>query len=105
MTHYMIIGLGGNNVEVPTLLFPDKETAKAYLEYNLGVPVIGDGAKVPVRFFDPDHEELTDEDLEADVDPRWGKFFTHYYGGCGECFGFVIRPVEYGVPITGFDLD
>lgn len=38
-----------------------------------------------------------------EVDSR--KIFTSYYGGCGECSGFILQSFEEGVPTVAFNLD
>ena len=90
MSVAVLIGEGPNDIEVPCMLFPSMETAREKLDPILGEP-----------------------DKETEKKVRWWKnaedhaerFFTSYYDGCGECYSFTLKMVEYNKPFVGWDLD
>jgi len=51
-----------------------------------------------------------DIDFEAPDDPEekiiWDKFFSSYYGGCGDCSSIIAREIESGkMKLFPFDMD
>lgn len=77
--YYVIVGLGPNSVEIPSLIFSSKRKAEDYLKEN---PLVD-----PLNF------------------QNCNQYYTSYYGGCGECWKFIIREVEEGTPFVCFNLD
>jgi hypothetical protein len=98
---WVLVGLGPNNVEIPALIFGSKEAANKFCERFIDIRIREDDTTwYPIDFLvgSKDYNEETDED-----DSR--KFYTHYYDGCGACYGFELRKVEEGKPFVQWDLD
>lgn len=93
----VVIGIG--SIEIPSMVFADFDSGVKYVSSVLGEPTAQRTRKenrsaVWNNFpnFD-EHQELAK------------KFFTRYYGGCGECEQIIVTEVDFGVPIVGFSLD
>ena len=107
MKIWVLIGLGPNDVNIPCLWFSTKAAAYAYISPILGEPDRENSwtleTKINGRFkslFGP--SEVNGDWVES---PVTKKFYTNYYGGCGECYRVELREVEEATPFVGFDLD
>lgn len=101
-----VIGLGPNSLEIPLLIFGNKEEAVKHLE-GLGLAANKNGS---IQWFLPEAELMQHaEDPEGlcPATPLLLALFKdgNYYGGCGECDSLVIREIEFGKPIVSWDLD
>lgn len=104
---WVAIGLGPNDVAVPCLWFHLRGRGEEYISNYLGEPDTqtkkattwdtGDG-----EVFEKKYNEETEEYTN---NKATGKFFTKYYGGCGECYRIVLQEVEEATPFVPFDLD
>ena len=102
---YIVVALGPNDVEVPCLWFSTREVALDYLLPLLGPP---DGGPDCWANFDLEpkyNPAKKGTDDEYDRSPLIPKFFTGYYGGCGECWCFTLKEVAEATPFVRFDLD
>ena len=91
---WVLIGIGANKFELPALVWSNKEEALKQC-----CALLGDNPKV-----------FTEDGIEAftwDIKPgdHLKDIYTSYYGGCGECYGFFLTPVDEGIPFTHWDLD
>jgi hypothetical protein len=111
MTFWTLIGLGSNNVEITSLIFGSKETALETLIPLFGEPNLKkrdpyDKDSLKVLFWEaPSFENEKGEDGNYHNSELVKKFYTNYYGGCGECWAFILVEVEEGKPFAQFDLD
>lgn len=88
---FAIVGIGPNRVEIPLLVFENEEAARIYLEQ-----------------FELDKLNESLYDIPEEMGEVMKKAFFkngRYYGGCGECYRFEIRPVEFGKPMGCWNLD
>lgn len=104
--YYMVIGLGPNGLEIPLLLFTDKEEAEELLDDNFERREgrqetcrwrTNDGSAFLVR----DENDCNHPSAKARMLFKDG----HYYGGCGDCDSLKLVEVKEGEPIVGWDLD
>lgn len=116
MKFWVLVGLGPNSVEVPCMVFSSLEALLAKV-----VPILGEPKKYKkstgyfareegMLYWNVDFESV--ENKDDDDDDSYGddynlsmKFYTGYYGGCGECYRLEVREVTEGKPFVGFDLD
>lgn len=108
MSFWALVGLGPNDVEITSLIFSTKEAAVQFITPLLGEPSerTDRRSKATQLFWEaPDWEKEKDDEYEWLPDARITKFYNHYYGGCGECWGFILKEVQEGQPFVGFDLD
>jgi len=97
----LLKGLGSNELAIPCMVFLSFEAGMEYVSAILGQPneqEEEDGCRVAC-WTDGNIEGLLEDDEIAQ------KFFTHYYGGCGECWGFELAEVEFGKPLVPWNLD
>lgn len=103
MKFWALVGLGPNSVEITSLVFSSLEKALETLIPLLGPLAVADRHYWRVPELNNDYDEEADRDTDKQV---WFKrFYTHYYGGCGECYAFELREVIEGQPFNAFDLD
>ena len=103
MKFYVLVGLGPNDVQITSLVFSSKEKLLETV-----VPLLGEPRNNGVAdlFWDcPDFDNVEDENGDYENPELVKHFYTHYYGGCGECWAFEVREVEEGKPFCEFDLD
>lgn len=96
---WVLIGEGANDVEIPCLIWADKETALSRCK----------------EIFGEDPKEYHEDD--GTVRYRWlieesegaqkalDEMYTGYYGGCGDCYAATLREAEEGKPFVRWDLD
>lgn len=82
---FAIVGVGPNDVEMTAMICASKEEAEAEIVLRGAEP----GKFIP--------EEKAEE--------VGSKFFTSYYGGCGDADKYVVREISLGVPFASWDLD
>jgi hypothetical protein len=107
MLIYALVGLGPNDVEITSLIFLSKEKALEFLVPLLGTPRSMEfhNHKTDIFWEAPNWDEEKNEDYEWLPEARIKYFFTHYYDGCGGCWGFELREITEGKPFAQFDLD
>lgn len=95
---YQIIALGPNRLQVPCLFFKCKEQAEEFLKIA--------GCKAD-KTKDIYNNNILNTWFVPTTNNRkwWERFFTSYYGECGEVWGFIIQPIEIGKPFIPWDLD
>ena len=93
MNPWALIGRGPNELEIVGLIFKDKSSALRWCKDNIHAQP---GLSLKDKFWW--HWEDLDSDLLSEI-------FTHYYGGCGECWQLYLREVEPATPFVAFDLD
>lgn len=119
---FTIIASGPNNIQVPCMFFNTENDACKYIEDAFAEFNVSDCLRRSEKEYDKflNTECITytftegelfdrgkngyDEDLDL-PDRLCSKFFTYYYGGCGECYAFSVVEVKIGVPMVKFDLD
>jgi hypothetical protein len=114
----------GNDVEIVSMVFPSFEAGVEYVktalagvepkeqgEYSFNFDEVPDyylakyKAKDGMRYaYWKVNLENEDEKTEEE-NPLSDKFFTGYYGGCGECDSIYIEEVNFAVPLVAFNLD
>ncbi len=101
LTVYAICALGPNDLTIPCLFFRKFTDAKEYLG-EAGCTWSNKWGAYMV----PENIPSWYKDENGDtVFPFWNKFFTWYYGGCGEVYGFSIKPIPAETPTIRWDLD
>ncbi|MNS48789.1 hypothetical protein D3C71_1446270 [compost metagenome] len=144
----VLIGIGPNEIEIPSMVFQSFDVGMEYVSGILGNPDEQrekKGNKVAAWQVNLEQEQTQEigefvsteeaeefrkslpkevmkkthlmnvsifrEDFKAvcrvvqDLDILADKFFTSYYGGCGECYQLSLREADFGVPLVGFNLD
>lgn len=113
MTLFAIIGEGPNGLEIPLVMFPNKEQADAFVEQFPKHPKIEgwldeDFSDVSGIYFCDDVNEGGDENYHSPQGrDLYNKLFKEgdYYSGCGGCYKLLVREITFGQPIVGWDLD
>lgn len=99
---WVLIGDGANGLQIPAMLWSDKEKAIAKCIELLGKPSQEKDGKfyweLEESEFDHDKEEFIKK-AGADL------IYTYYYDGCGECSRATLKEIEEGVPFVHWDLD
>ena len=91
---WVLIGEGPNDVKIPALIFPDKETAlKTCKEIFAGIEC-SPKLRWTCRRCDYEFPEKIIKRL-----------YKSYCGGCGVCYAAQLVEVEFGKPFVGWDLD
>lgn len=100
---FAIIGLGPNSLEIPLVILASMEDAEKFVAQ---FPV---NPKYPKNLADDFAEGMGEykEDDEGNPPDLYKKLFKDgdYYAGCGGCYRLEIRPVVFGEPMVGWDLD
>ena len=92
-----LFGIGPNSVEIPCMLFESMEKAQLFVHNSLSEDSYSERkSKKGITFFE------IDEDYLSEVGH---KFFTSYYGGCGEIYSYELREVEFETKLVRFSLD
>lgn len=93
---YVLIGFGPNDVDIPALVWSNKEAALAEC-----IDILGD------KYRTIDEGVSFSWTAEDNGFPKeiTSQLYTHYYGGCGECYCAKLVPVEEGKPFAGWNLD
>ena len=113
MTLFAIIGEGPNGLEIPLVMFPNKEQAYAFIEQFPKHPKFE--GWLDEAFTDVSGVYCSDWEKEGDDEngqsPE-GKALYHklfkegsYYSGCGGCYKLLVREIQFGQPIVSWDLD
>ena len=101
----VVIGLGPNSIEVPLLVFENKENARSFIEGDLKLQLNENGNFCEIDLESETEEQENDDDY---VNPLCRKLFANdgnYYGGCGECYALKIKEIEIGKPIVIWNFD
>ena len=99
---FAIVGIGCNSQETPALVFKTEMDAADYLISN---------GMSPKKYTWEDNSRILyhiPSNVGEGSDEHEGffaKFYTTYYGGCGEIDSFEIRPIHFGKPFAVHDLD
>ena len=91
---WVLVGEGANALEIPALVWTDKEVALNKCKELLG-------------------EKFKERENNGKVSYRWNglsdeaikNIYTHYYDGCGGCDAVTLQSIEEGTPFVGWDLD
>lgn len=105
---YVVAGVGPNNLEIPLIVFEDRESAEKFVEKfpkdpkNKGF-LDGDFSEKDGIYYDEDD----DEGLSKVGKPLYEALFKggNYYSGCGGCYSLRILEVEFGKPMVAWDMD
>lgn len=100
MAQVVLVALGPNRIEIPCRLFRCDAQARRFCNLHFDIAreeVDDDGKKFKVYLVD----DLGDEGRRS----LMAIIFTFYYGGCGEVWGFTLRPAPFDRAFVGFDLD
>lgn len=104
----VLIALGYNELQIPCIFFDNMEEGKAWCAAQglTSTHPQGDGEVYYNKLNGEDVDRALDEvDPHTEERELARRFFTHYYGGCGECYGFRLQEVALGTPFLAFDLD
>ena len=101
----ILIGSGGNNLEIPLMVFESPTVGRTRLA-EIGLTPDEENGNV----YSLDDDALETYDGEKDEhfeNPIVHALFRNgrYYDGCGGCYALELREVEFGQPIVGWDLD
>lgn len=117
MSLVMAVGLGPNSLEIPLMIFNSMSEGRDYISKILGEPKNHKGELTADRWytygvFELDRENKLDEAEDEDAaDAEFEKLYAHffkdgkYYGGCGACHEIILKEIETGTPLVGWDLD
>jgi hypothetical protein len=95
---WVLIGDGPNDVQIPALVWTDKEKAlKDCVEIFGREPDRKSGG----GFLESFRWSIEEENEENEK--LFAKMYTSYYGGCGECYRATLKHVEEGKPFVAFD--
>lgn len=99
MTLWVLIGCGVNNMQIPALVWTDKDKALAECR-----SILGDDFKTKPKddTYDETYHWQTKRSFPEDA---MEKIWTSYYGGCGDCYRMSLVPIEEGQPFVHWDLD
>lgn len=89
-----LFGIGANDFETLCMLFESMEKAKKFC-----ADAFSDGG---CEAMSDNTSFYVDEDSLSEVGH---KFFTSYYGGCGEIYSYELREVEFETKLVKFSLD
>jgi len=100
---FAIIGIGPNSLEIPLVILASMEEAEKFVDQFPKDP------KYPKNLSSDFAEEIGEyeQDEEGNSHPLYKKLFKDgdYYAGCGGCYSLEIRPVVFGEPMVGWNLD
>lgn len=112
---YAIVAYGPNGIEIPCVFFNTIEEALKYVddarkgrEKEIGNWKQGLGRKTNLPFwqFDVKNVHHTPEEKQGWANNSFlGKFFTSYYGGCGDVGAFHLKEIPFGRPWLSWSLD
>ena len=113
MSLFAVIGEGPNGLEIPLVMFPNKEQADAFVEQFPKHPKIEgwldeDFSEVRGVYFCDDVKEGADENYHSlRGQDLYNKLFKegNYYPKCSECYKLLVREIQFGQPIVAWDLD
>lgn len=94
-----------NEVTIVSMIFASLEDGLKEVERLTGLKMEWNEKGKEYRlnlydFINNETEQWVDDDAS-----HARKFFTSYYGGCGEAGWAALKEVEYGKPLFAFNLD
>lgn len=92
---FALIGLGPNDVQIPSLIFNNKDEALSHL-----LPLIGPPKSLEKLSWNV--SDILGEEPDQEIAKQ---FYTEYYPGCGDCYRFILKEIQPGQPFVSWNLD
>lgn len=103
----VLIGHGGNGLQIPIMFFESMESGEKFLSELINHEVESLRSKKGSIFIRMDEEDSRDKYFIPTVGDKFPveKVLTGYYSGCGGAYDFELREVPFGTPFINWDLD
>jgi hypothetical protein len=97
---WVLIGQGPNSVEIPALIWSDREIALSECK-----ALLGNKFDTKVESKRTSYHWVYDGKGDGFRKSITSKLYTSYYDGCGACYAVILKSVEEGKPFVRWDLD